>query len=65
MTTPKKLSLETFIRRYSSANRNEHEIVLAAVNKLDPESIAYAPAKRCLEAYKELEEILEASGFEL
>jgi hypothetical protein len=65
MATSNKLTLERFVKRYSEANQTPMDIVEAAVAKLDHKSGAYEPAKRCLESWNELLEILEASGFEL
>ena len=63
--TPKKLTLEQFIRRYSQANQSEMDIITAAANKLDPKSSAQQVAAQCLEKWRELESYLEAGGFEL
>ncbi len=63
--TPRKLSLESFIKRFSCANQSQHDIVLAAVKHLDPHSSAHQIASQCLQKWNELEEYLESSGFEL
>ena len=63
--TPKKLTLERFCKRYSEANQSPMDIVEAAVAKLDPKSAGHDPAVRCLKAWEELLEVLEANGFEL
>jgi hypothetical protein len=41
------------------------DIVRACATKLDPKSSAYSVATECLEKWRELEEYLEAAGFEL
>jgi hypothetical protein len=63
--TPKKLTLEKFVSRYSEANQTEMEIAVAAVKNLKPDCTAYAPAKKCVDAWQELLEVLETAGFEL
>ncbi len=63
--TPRKLSLESFIKRFSSANQSERDIIVAAVKHLDPHSSAHQMALRCLEEWTALEEYLESAGFEL
>lgn len=63
--TSNKLNLTRFVKRYSEANQSPMDIVEAAVAKLDPKSGAYEPAVRCLKAWHEMLEVLEAEGFEL
>ncbi len=63
--TIKKLTLTTFVKRYSQANQTEYEVLVAAVNKLDPHSSAHQAAKQCLDKWREFEEYLESAGFEL
>lgn len=63
--TPRKLSLETFVRRFSCTKHTELEIVVAAVKHLDPHSSAHQIAVQCLEKWTQLEEYLESAGFEL
>ncbi len=65
MSTPRKLSLEAFVRRFSSCKQSEHDIVVAAVKHLDPHSSAHQVATQCLAKWSELEEYLESAGFEL
>lgn len=61
----KKLSLESFIRKYSCANQSEYDVLKAAVNRLDPKSSAHKMASEAMEKWKQFEEYLEAGGFEL
>ncbi len=63
--TPRKLSLESFIKRFSCANQSQHAIIVAAVKHLDPHSSAHQMAVQCLEKWTALEEYLESAGFEL
>jgi hypothetical protein len=63
--TAKKLTLTTFVKRYSQANQTEYEVLVAAVNKLDPHSSAHQVAVQALEKWREFEAYLEAAGFEL
>jgi hypothetical protein len=63
--TVKKITFTAFVKRYSQANQSEMDILVAAVNKLDPHSGAYLAAKECLDKWKAFEEYLEAAGFEL
>lgn len=63
--TVKKITLTAFVKRYSQANQTEYEVLVAAVNKLDPHSSAYQLASQALEKWKAFEEYLESAGFEL
>lgn len=62
--TPKRITLEAFVRRYSEANQSPVDIMEAAVNKLREDSEGHRLAKSAHIAFLAFEEYLIASGFE-
>lgn len=62
--TPKRITLEAFVRRYSEANQTPADIMEAAVNKLREDSEGHRLAKAAHEAWVEFESYLESAGFE-
>lgn len=62
--TPKRITLEAFVRRYSEANQSPTDLMKAAVNKLREDSECHRLAKAAHEAWLKFEEYLNVSGFE-
>lgn len=62
--TPKRITLEAFVKRYSEANQSLTDVVDAGVNKLREDSEAHRLAKAAQEANRAYEEYLTAAGFE-
>lgn len=63
--SPKKISLELFIRLYSKLDRSELNVAETAIDKLDPHSEAYRLAENLVKARDELFDYLETAGFKL
>lgn len=64
MTPPKRITLESFIRKYGEANQTEYAVLKAAVSKLREDSEGYRLAKSAFEKWQEFDEYLTAAGFE-
>lgn len=61
----KHITLNQFVKAHSHIQETELDIVRAAIAKLQPQSEAWRLAIRCLNAWEDLEEYLEADGFKL
>jgi len=62
--TPKRITLEAFVRRYSEANQTPLEMMEAGTNRLRTDSEGYRLDKAARDAFREYEEFLIAAGFD-